>query len=845
MVGSLICGLPFGLMGTSKELTAYEGALGLGLLGLVIFAWLPDSYFRMVSWPWMLVWQGAFLSIITACVFQLRRFQQPFYRLSFGFDWLAIGLLISLAISSLGADFPVLALQNLLMVVCYGILLYGLRNTRWSPQQLCQGVVWVGAIAAIISLALWQPTPDMWLSNNFYEALRNRFPLGHHNFTGGYFVLVMPLAFGLAWMYRGWRRWGYGVLGLVITAALYASGSRGSWLGGIVLLLFTLVYGIVRSRGKARLGAISFSGLVLCLVLVLIGSNPRMRSLVNNFRNPPETASLTTGILKDGPAVDRVFMAMATSNVLKHRPLGLGPGNLGRLYEHYRPFTAGTGLNQVQQVHNTPLQLVVEMGVLGALWYISLLVCLVRLICHLKKLSSRQDQRLSVAVTMSFVSYGVSSLSDYQLENIPIAATLTILLASLIKLGGMTAIFSRTGRRWSSLFILMAVVLVLQLWLRSNLALWITHQGLTSIGQGNLIQSDNKFYTATTLAPWDPTPIALGAQQLTEIALTAEEKNQKVLRQEAIELYQQALQVAPNDIWFNQNLAVLAWQTGDVTTAHQAIAKVVQLSPRSKNHSYYLLGLIAEALGDVDTAIEAWALECLINPQTILFTSWHQELEPFREAVLARTLHHYQTILAKLQSNHPLYASLETHIKMLHWWTGISSQEGPVDRPLLQALLVIEGKKGQAESLLDQCISKIQQDASACQLLKAWLQPAALEQYLHTTSLDLTEQNVLRSHITEHRTIRAWLQSTTQPVSDSQRVALALLYRNYYAQRISSILLPKNLQQFSLPISLNLFPLTWPRKFAPVDNLVEQVRSETLGLPHPTQNNFQFTVPQL
>lgn len=844
MVGRLIRNLPFGHMGTSKELTAYEGVLGLGLLGLAIFAWLPDSYFRMVSWPWMLVWQGAFLSIMGACVWRLRRFQQPVYCLGFGFDWLTIGLLMCLAISGLGADFPVLALQNLLMVVCYGILLYGLRNTCWSPQQLCQGVVWVGAIAAIISLVLWRPTPDMWLSNNFYEALRNRFPLGHHNFTGGYFVLVMPLAFGLAWMDWGWRRWGYGLLGVVITAALYASGSRGAWLGGIVLLLFTLAYGIVRSRGKARLGAIAFSGLILCLVLVLIGSNPRIRSLLDNFQNPPEAASLTTGILKDGPAIDRVFMVQATSNVLKHRPLGLGPGNLGRLYERYRPFTAGTGLNQVQQVHNTPLQLVVEMGVLGALWYLSLLICLVKLTYHLKKLSSRQDQRLSVAVTMSFVGYGISSLSDYQLENIPIAVTLAILLASLIKLGGMPATFPQTGRRWSSLFILMVVVLVVQLWLRSNLALWITHQGLASIGQGNLIQSDNKFYTATALAPWDPTPIALGAQQLTEIALTAEEENQKVLRQEAIELYQRALQVAPNDIWFNQNLAVLAWQTGDATTAYRAIAKVVQLSPRSKNHSYYLLGLIAEALGDVDIAIEAWALECVINPQTILFTSWYQELEPFREAVFAQTLNHYQTILAQLQSDHPLYASLQTHIRMLHWWTGASSQEGSVNRPLLQALLAIEEKTDQTKTLLEQCITEVPQDASACRLLKAWLQPAALDQYLNTVSLDLAEQNALRSHITDHRTIRTWLRSTTQPVPDSQRVALALLYRNYYAQRISSILLPKNLQQFSLPTSLNLFPLTWPRKFAPVDNLVEQVRAETLGFPHPTRNNFQFTVPR-
>ncbi len=172
-------------MGVSSRLTVYDSLLGLSLLGLAVFAWLPDSYFRMVSWPWILVWQGAFLLVVGACIGQLRRFEQPFYRLGFGFDWLMVGLMGCLIISSVTSSVPLLALQHSLLVGCYGILLYGLRNSRLSPLQLCQGLVWVGAIAAIISLGLWRPTPDMWLSDNFYDALRNRFPRGHHNFTGG------------------------------------------------------------------------------------------------------------------------------------------------------------------------------------------------------------------------------------------------------------------------------------------------------------------------------------------------------------------------------------------------------------------------------------------------------------------------------------------------------------------------------------------------------------------------------------------------------------------------------------------------------------------------------------
>ena len=68
-------------------------------------------------------------------------------------------------------------------------------------------------------------------------------------------------------------------------------------------------------------------------------------------------------------------------------------------------------------------------------------------------------------------------------------------------------------------------------------------------------------------------------------------------------------------------------------------------------------------------------------------------------------------------------------------------------------------------------------------------------------------------------------------------------YRSYYAQKISSLLVPEKLRQFALPTSLGLFTLAWPRELPPLDNLVETVRADTLGLPHPTRNGFEFTAP--
>ncbi|MGD1853121.1 MAG: O-antigen ligase family protein [Leptolyngbyaceae cyanobacterium] len=823
-------------MGASHRLTVYDGLLGLALLALAVFAWLPDSYFRMVGWPWIIVWQSAFGLSAGLWVWQLRR--RP-ARLGFGLDWLVLGLLGCLTLASATAEFPLLAVQNSLLVVSYIVLLYSVRNSQIRPLQLCQGLVWVGAIAAVISLALWRPTADMWLSDNFYDAIRNRFPLGHHNFTGGYFVLVWPLAMGLAWLGR-WR-WGYGLLSVLIGAALYASGSRGAWLGGVAFVVVVLLLSIIRSRGKTRLGAIALAVIALGLIVVLLGTNPRIRALIV----PSEgTAGL---VVSDGPARDRIFMAQAAGNILQHRPLGLGPGNLGRVYERYRPVAAGTGLHQVQQLHNTPLQLLSELGLGGGLIYIGAVMCLVRLGWQLQQtLLTPADRRLALVLCSGFIGYGVSSLSDYQLENIPIATTLILLVAALAKMGDDRPLLSARSCRWLSLSLLVLVATTLQFWLRTDLAILLTHRGVDAIGQGEFSRADDRLYTAAQIAPWDPTPSALGAQQLSQLAPTTDEP--AVLQQEALALYQQALKSAPNDIWFNQNLAVLAWETGDTASAQRAIRKVLQLSPRSKNHSYYLLGLMYYTQGNTQAAIEAFALECLINPQVLSFESWYQQLAVIRQAVFSRTLNHYETVLAALSPDHPLADSLRTHIAAVRWWSDIASTDPPdsPERLLLRAMLAIENSPEEAAELLDKCLIESEGDAEfqRCALVRAWLQPDEfLTDYLQLADIDTAEKEALRSHIVTQRNFRNWLQSTTLPVANNQRVALALLYRNTYASRISSVLVPADLRQFALPVSLNLFSLSWPREFPVLDELVDALRTETLNLPHPTRNNYRLTDP--
>ena len=563
------------------------GILLLGCVGLWSFAAIPNSYARMVGWPWSLLWQGAFLCIAWVGFRQLRCRTLSYRRLGAGLDGVLLALLLVSLLSSLTAEFPLLAVQQVIKVMGYVGLLYVLCNgpARWCGAiVLWRGMVCAGAIAAIVGLILWQPSAEMWLSNDFSTALRNPMPLGHHNFSGGFFVLVLPLAIRRIWCSAGWQRWGYGIASLALSIALYSTGSRGAWLGALTTLLVALAGMVLRSRQRFKTGLIA--GCILLMVSAGLLSNPRIRTFL-------ETASIHPGQvqLADSPALDRIHMARATANIVSAHPvLGVGPGNLGRLYDRYRPISAGTGLTQVQQVHNTPLNLVCELGLVGLMVYGVGLLCLLRLGWRLwHQLSASTEQALVEAVGLSLLGYGVSSLTDYQLENIPIALMLTTLVAVLVRLSPAIPSIPLPARRSASLLVLLVVGVALQFWLRTDLSLWFAHRGLHALDQGSLPQADARLYKAASLTPWDPTASALGAQVLAELVESAAAADQEMLRNEAITLYQQALTAAPNDPWFNQNLGVLLGQMNKTDAMMPAMARVEQLMPRSRNYSYYLL----------------------------------------------------------------------------------------------------------------------------------------------------------------------------------------------------------------------------------------------------------------
>ena len=227
--------------------------LGYFCLGmLVFFTWLPASYYLMVAYPWIVIWQVGFLALGIWAIWMLRQFKIPFQPLGYGLDWIVSAIAIVLILSGIFAPFKEVAAWNISLTIGYGILLYvlhnWLRNSSLTIYRLWKAVCISGVISCIIGLIVWYPE---------FIAGRPRiqYPMGHPNFVAGYILLVLPLTLALAIANKGWERIGGFAACSLMALVLYNTGSRGGLLGIFVLTVTATVFFIVRSIAQKTMVA--------------------------------------------------------------------------------------------------------------------------------------------------------------------------------------------------------------------------------------------------------------------------------------------------------------------------------------------------------------------------------------------------------------------------------------------------------------------------------------------------------------------------------------------------------------------------------------------------------------
>lgn len=825
------------------------GALGLG--AAVAMTWLPHSYLRMVSWPWVLVWQVGFLALGVWLIWLLRQAQVPFRPLGYGLDWAVAATGMTLIICSLTSEFKTVALWNVVLVTCYVWALY--CGVNWVSQarikaiQMSIPIVGVVLGTALISLVLWRPGTEALPDNEFYAALRNAMPFGHHNFVGGYFALGLPFVLACALAWRGWRRWGAIATTILTGVALYVSGSRGALLGVLIWLLVAITAFVVGPAAKGRPRRLGLGGLGLGLIAVAVVSNPRVRSLIGSLGS----ANSSGFVVQDGPVLDRYFMAKTAVNILRDRPItGVGPGVMSRVSNLYRPIETGLGLDHAQQLHSTPSQLLGELGILGLVIYLLWLVLVTRLWLRLHH--HRQDPAdrwLLYGVGGSFLAYGVSSLTDYQLENIGISMLLIALLLILIGLAQQTdlpppAPLGSATRRYLSLGLLAWLMITGYLWLMADLGFWFGDRALRQTEQGDVAGSLQSLASAAAFATWDPTYPALAGQDIYQLLPLVQPTEQEAVRRDALSNMLSTVNLAPNDAWFNSNLATLLLPEAPLAAGTYS-QRAVQLLPRKGGFNRYLLGQTYLAQGQTAEAVVAFSLQGVDQPEFLTLPLWMQgPLAPLKEQVVDRALAHHEAVLAAMSPAAPGYATFYDQMTLVRWWhrRPLLAPAPDLLRPITQALLSTDQGTEAALVMINQALRDTPQDQGLL-LLRAWLVPEQFAQaYFEQADLAPADQQQLAASMMQHREVRSWLTSLKVPAPLTGRSLLGLTYRNRYAQGINFIAPLEELEQWVIPEQLGLFG-ELPREFVALDQTLESIQTEQLNLPSAVHNHFEI-VPQ-
>jgi hypothetical protein len=371
-------------------------------------AWLPTPTVRNGLLGLYVIGLGASISLSQAALVALSalwlwRLREPAARRRVHLPLLVPVLAFSVAtvLSALASGRPgtsLLAAKGLLLVMALYVTVDAIHDGV-DADFLVSALVAVCALAALAGLVqvltCWSPPATPGLPTRFYRCDRARGFFSIYMTLAG--VLTLVLLVSVPRLLPGpWRQGLLAAPWLLMVSALAATYVRGAWLGfgaGMVAVI------ALAQRGRA-LVALALIGLV---GLALVGPGQlqqRLRSMTD-----PQEATIK----------ERVYMWRSGGAMLQERPLlGVGPG--GVKHEYPRFAVPEAVKQRTGHLHNTPLQILVERGLIGLtawLWiWVAFYVRAGGLLFRLGP-ERRESRALIVGSLAAITGFLVSGLSEY------------------------------------------------------------------------------------------------------------------------------------------------------------------------------------------------------------------------------------------------------------------------------------------------------------------------------------------------------------------------------------------------------------------------------------------------
>ncbi len=280
----------------------------------------------------------------------------------------------------------------------YFLVVNLIRSRKWFMRCI------VGALTActLVSLyGLYQnffgTVEQTWQDSDMFSEIEGRVvsTFENPNVLAEYLIMLIPLILAMFIITKAPRaRVALAAIGLAAGGCLIYTWSRGAWLGFLIgMLIFMLMY------SRHTLTALLFCSLGIPFLPFVLPD-----SITQRF--------LSIGNLGDSSTSYRVNIWRGVIKMIGdywHSGIGIGNDSFSLVY----PLYALSGIETAPHAHNLYLQIIVEIGAVGLVVFIALLLLYVQSCLSLHVRESRRDKLLSNAVFCGMLAVLAQGMTDY------------------------------------------------------------------------------------------------------------------------------------------------------------------------------------------------------------------------------------------------------------------------------------------------------------------------------------------------------------------------------------------------------------------------------------------------
>jgi O-antigen ligase len=355
---------------------------------------------------------------------------------------LTIFIIISLAwmfITSLTSQIPIVSLKALTARLWFVIPFYFLGVLLFRKISNIRLFIWLYAIPLVGVIIyttynhyLWgfSEITGHWVMEPFYND---------HTAYGAILAFFIPVFVGFSFTktYTKTMRFFSFVVLAILVVALILSYSRAAW---VSLAFAIIVYLIIALKIKMKWILVPF-GILLCFFFLF--QNDIWEKLEKNKQgtsaNFLEHVQSISNVTTDDSNLERLNRWASALRMFKERPmLGFGPGTYQFEYAPFQRFSEKTRIStnagDKGNAHSEYIGPLAESGVLGMVWVISILICVVLTGLRVyKRTDSKEIRMLSLSVLLGLITYyfhgTMNDFLDTDKASVPFWGFIAILVA--------------------------------------------------------------------------------------------------------------------------------------------------------------------------------------------------------------------------------------------------------------------------------------------------------------------------------------------------------------------------------------------------------------------------------